>query len=81
MNVKVKHGANWWEEGLLLDELIKKFAERCGLEPLRYNDDPRHVHLEFYGDTKKRVTDFVSRIKKSKNLSGQKITITVEYDL
>ena len=69
MDIKIKHNINWWEGGIEIDEIIRKFCERLDLEEGNYSKyTPCYLYLEYEDCTMKQFNTLKRRLNSSKRL-------------
>jgi hypothetical protein len=69
MYVNIEHNINWWEGGIEIDEIIRKFCERLQMQESNYSKyTPCYLYLQYDNVTLKQFNTLKRRLKASKRL-------------
>ena len=69
MYVNIKHNISWWEGGIEIDEIIRKFCERLDMEEGDYSKyQPCYLYLQYENCNMKQFNSLKKRLNSSKRL-------------
>jgi hypothetical protein len=69
MYINISHNIDWWEGGIELDTIIRKFCERLGMKEGSYSKyTPCYLYLQYENVTMKQFNTLKRRLNKSKRL-------------
>ena len=85
MYININHNIEWWDGGIEIDSIIRKFCERLKMEEGRYSKyQPCYLYLQYENTTMKQFNSIKRRLKNSKRLKksimGSDVIIKVEVN-
>jgi hypothetical protein len=71
MYVNIKHKIDWWEGGIEIDNIIRKFCDRLQMKEGNYSKyTPCYLYLQYDDVTMKQFNMLKRRLNSSKRLKG-----------
>jgi hypothetical protein len=83
MYVNIKHNISWYEGGIEIDEIIRKFCERLGMKEGNYSKyTPCYLYLQYEGINMKQFKSLKKKLNNSKRLKKSKkgVDIIIECE-
>lgn len=73
MYVNIEHNISWWEGGIEIDEIIRKFCERLGMKEGNYSKyTPCYQYLQYENINMKQFNILKRRLNSSKRLKNSR---------
>ena len=73
MYINIKHNIDSWEGGFEIDEIIRKFCERLGMEEGNYSKySPWYLYLQYEDTSMEKFKLLKKRLNNSKRLKKSK---------
>ena len=82
MHINIKHNINWWEGGIEIDYIIRKFADKIGMKESNYSKyTPCYLYLQYNNTTMKQFNLLKKRLAKSKKLKYSRKGVEVKIEV
>tara|TARA_R110000868_G_scaffold353638_4_gene614818 strand:- start:135 stop:401 length:267 start_codon:yes stop_codon:yes gene_type:complete len=78
MYINIKHNIDWWEGGIEIDEIIRKFCERLCMKEGNYSKyTPCYSYLQYEDTNMKQFNSLKRKLNSSKRLKKSRKGVDV----